>query len=137
MVYSRGTRASAYQSVATHSGVAMDDPHRLTLMLLDGALARLAAARGCIEHNVPGEKAKLLHRSIEIIQELRGSLDLSAGGQIAANLDELYDYIERRLLKANLESNPQIIAEVSSLVQTIRDGWAEIHVDARSRPTGT
>jgi flagellar protein FliS len=133
MAYPRGTSVSAYQSVATHGGVAASDPHGLVLMLLDGALERLSAARGCMEHHKAGEKVRLLHRVIEIVDELRGSLDLSAGGEVAKNLSELYDYIARQLFKANLENNASILAEVSSLLRTIRSAWSEIPSAARSQ----
>lgn len=126
MSYPRGANVAAYQSVATHGGVAASDPHGLILMLLDGALERVSAARGCIEHKKLGDKARLLTRVVEIVDELRGSLDLSAGGEIAKNLADLYDYIARRLLKANLENNASILAEVTTLLRTIRSAWSEI-----------
>jgi flagellar protein FliS len=131
--YPRGAQLGAYQNVAAHGGVAAADPHGLVLMLMDGALQRLAAARGCTERGKLVEKSQLLHRVVQIIGELRGSLDLSAGGQIANNLAELYDYMCRRLLKASLENSVQLLDEVSGLLREIRGAWTAIPPEARSR----
>jgi flagellar protein FliS len=129
-------KIAAYSSASAHGGVAAADPHKLTLMLMDGALERIATARGCIERNETSEKAKLLNRAVSIIGELRNSLDLSKGGAIAANLGELYDYMCRQLLKANVENKAQPLEHVTTLLRDIRDAWASIPADARTRPAG-
>jgi len=126
-------KLAAYSSVSAHSGVAAADPHRLIVMLFDGALERVAAARGCIDRNDMAEKARLLNRAVSIVGELRASLDTKAGGQIAVNLAELYDYICRRLLKANSESNAAILDEVTRLLHEIRGAWLAIPQEARAR----
>lgn len=131
--YPKASNLGAYQSAAAHGGVAAADPHGLILMLMDGALQRMAAARGCIEGGKLVEKSQLLHRVVQIIGELRGSLDLSAGGQIAGNLSELYDYMCRRLLKASLENSVPLLDEVSGLLREIRSAWSAIPAEARTR----
>ena len=68
-----------------------------------------------------------------IIGELRASLDANACVQIAANLDALYDYMCRRLLKANSESSIAILDEVSSLLHELRGAWLAIPAEARQR----
>jgi flagellar protein FliS len=125
---------AAYSSASAHGGVAAADPHKLTLMLLDGALERIVMARGCMDRNETSAKAKLLNRAVSIIGELRNSLDMSRGGQIAANLGELYDYMCRQLLKANLENKADPLEHVSSLLREIRGAWAAIPPGARTRP---
>lgn len=127
---------AAYSSVSTHGGVAAADPHRLVLMLMDGALERLAVARGCMERNEIGAKAQLINRTIQIIGELRGSLDMNAGGQIAANLSDLYDYMSRRLLNASIENDTKGFDEVTKLLHEIRSAWVEIPQQARMRAAG-
>ena len=129
--YARNTKLAAYQSVSTHGGVADADPHRLVLMLLDGALERMAIARGCVERNTGGDvarKAQLLHQCVSIITELRGSLNLSQGGPLANNLSDLYDYMMRQLMRANADSGVAVscIQEVSSLLGEIRSAWVAI-----------
>lgn len=124
--YANAARVAAYQSASAHGGVAAADPHRLILMLMDGALERIAAARGCIERQDIVEKARLLNRAVAIIGELNGSLDLKVGGEIAANLSDLYAYMSRSLLKANVENSVMLLDEVSRLLREIRDAWAAI-----------
>lgn len=129
--YSRAAPLAAYQSVATHGGVAAADPHRLVLMLMDGVLERIAQAKGCVVHGAAGDKARLLHSAVLLIDELRNSLDLGAGGEIAANLDDIYDYACRQLIKANLQSRAEILDEVAALITEIRSAWIALPADAR------
>ena len=131
--HARSSNLAAYQSAAAHGGVAASDPHRLIVMLMDGALERIAAARGCMQRKETAEKARLINRAVSIVGELRNSLDLRSGGQIAANLAELYDYICRRLLLATTENKVEMLDEVSSLLHEIRSAWLAIAPEARSR----
>jgi flagellar protein FliS len=124
--FARNSKLAAYQSVSAHGAVAGADPHRLVLMLLDGALERLAMARGCIERKDVGKKAQLLHQCTCIVAELRGSLNLAKGGALAQNLSELYEYMMRQLLKANVEGSAAGVHEVSSLLGEIRNAWVAI-----------
>ena len=128
-VYSRNANLAAYQSTAVHGGVAGADPHRLVLMLMDGALERVAISRGCIERGGKGDlgrKAAAVSQCIRIVGELRGSLDLAAGGELAKNLDGLYDYMIRRLLLANVNNDVKLLTEVASLLENIRSAWVVI-----------
>jgi len=122
----RNSKLSAYQSVSAHGGIADADPHGLVLMLLDAALERMNSARGCIERGERVRKAKLLHSCVNIILELRGSLNLEKGGSLAQNLSDLYDYMVRRLLAANLENDARPVTEVLGLLGEIRGAWAAI-----------
>jgi flagellar secretion chaperone FliS len=124
--YSRSSSLAAYQSVAAHGGVAAADPHQLITMLLDGALQRLAAARGAMDHGAIESKGRLIHRVVEIISELRASLNFEAGGEIAANMGALYDYSSRQLMRANLENRTDLLDEVSHLLREIRSAWIQI-----------
>jgi flagellar protein FliS len=124
--YSRSSPLAAYQTVAAHGGVDAADPHRLILMLMDGALERIAAAKGAIENGVPEARSRLLHRAVSIINELRASLNLESGGEIAANMADLYEYSGRQLLRANLESRTDLLDEVSHLLREIRSAWIQI-----------
>jgi len=124
---------SAYNSVAAHGGVAAADPHRLILMLMDGALERIAQAHGRLQHHELAEKNRLLHAAVSIIDELRSSLDLRMGGVIAANLDDLYDYMARQLIAANLQNKPEILDEVAHLLREIRSAWVLLPPEARTQ----
>ena len=127
----RNDKLAAYNSVAAHGGVAANDPHLLILMLMDGAMERMAMARGCLEAGDVAQKAALLQRVVAILDELRQSLDLERGGALAQNLGELYNYMERRLLSANVESKVAYIDEVRSLLGEIRQAWQAVPLELR------
>lgn len=129
--YSQAARVSAYKSIATHGAAADADPHQLICMLMDGALDRLNTARGCIARKEQVQKAALLHRVGLIVEELRASLDHSAGGEIAVNLERLYEYMARRIMMANLNGDMSAIDEVTRLLSQIRSAWGAIPADAR------
>jgi flagellar protein FliS len=131
--YAKSSNLAAYQSAAAHGGVAASDPHRLIVMLLDGAVERVVTARGCMQRNETSEKARLINRAVSIIGELRNSLDLRNGGQIAANLAELYDYMCRRLLLANTDNKVALLDEVNTLLHEIRGAWIAIAPEGRGR----
>jgi len=131
--YARNSRLAAYQSVSVHGTVAGADPHRLILMLMDGILERLAVASGCIERGELGRKAQLLHSCTTLISELRGSLNLQQGGEIARNLSELYEYMARQLLRGNIEGKVQYLKEVSGLLGEVRGAWVAIGPEVRAR----
>jgi flagellar protein FliS len=124
--YPRSTNLAAYRAVAAHSGVDAADPHRLITMLMDGALERLASARGAMEHGHAEARNRLIHRAVAIVEELRASLNLEGGGQVAANMADLYEYCGRQLVRANLENRPDMLEEVSHLLREIRGAWIQI-----------
>jgi flagellar protein FliS len=124
--YSQQAKLAAYRSVSAHGAVADADPHALVLTVIDAALTRLGAARACIERKETRRMASLLHSSVILIAELRGSLDLQKGGTLAQNLSDLYEYMTRRIMLANLNSDPAPVAEVVGLLSEIRSAWMAI-----------
>jgi len=131
--HSRGNALAAYQSVATHGGVAAADPHGLVLLLLDGALERVARARIAIQERDISEKARLINRALGIIDELRGSLDFTAGGDLARNLDGLYDYCSRQLLKGSATLTVEPLEEVARLLRHLRGTWVAVRKDDKAQ----
>jgi flagellar protein FliS len=123
-----------YNQVDTYSAVSGADPHRLVLMLMDGALGKIATARGGMERRDIAAKGEAIGQAIAIIDGLRTSLDLEAGGEIALNLDSLYDYMERRLTEANIHNDPAMLEEVAGLLNEIRAGWQAIPQEFRNAP---
>jgi flagellar protein FliS len=119
--YARGA-VSAYRRV--HAGVALDgaDAHGLVKLLMQGALDRIMQAKGCMLHGSP-EKGKMISSALAIVDELHRSLNFDAGGDIAQNLGRLYDYIQHRLLRAQLDSDATALDEVRSLLQEIKYAW--------------
>jgi flagellar secretion chaperone FliS len=129
-------KLAAYRSTSVHSGVESSDPHRLIVMMMDGALERIATARGLMNHGTGPEKAQLLHRAVAIIDELRNSLNFKAGGDVAGNLDALYDYMCRRIMQANSANKPEWLDEVSRLLGEIRTAWLQMPAQGRSQVAG-
>lgn len=117
----------AYATVGLETGVAAASPHKLVVMLYDGVIVSLLSAINNIKSANIGAKGAALSKAITIIDNgLRASLDKNAGGEIAANLDALYDYMSRRLLEANIKNDVGIIEEVRGLMADLRSAWVEI-----------
>jgi len=102
------------------------DPHRLIQMLFEGALQRIAIARGAMQQGDVAIKGNRISSAIAIIEGLRSHLDTQRGGEIAANLEALYDYMQQRLLQANLHNDIEILDEVVGLIRQIKAGWDAI-----------
>lgn len=120
------TAMRQYQSVNTQAQAIEADPHRLIQMLLEGGLTRLAQARGAMERNQAAQKGELISKAIGIVGGLRQGLDMEKGGELAANLDRLYEYMTTRLMEANLKNDPAILEEVAELLREVKTGWDAI-----------
>jgi flagellar protein FliS len=109
------------------------DPYGIARFLMDGALERIEAAR---EHLVNGEQPERqaqLRSAVMILSELRGDLDLPRGGPVAANLDDLYDYMCRRLKVADLQNGIAALDEVSHLLDALQSAWNFMPAEVRER----
>lgn len=117
----------AYATVGLETGVAAASPHKLVIMLYDGVCVALLSAINHIKNPNVAAKGAALSKAIAIIDNgLRASLDKKAGGEIAANLDSLYDYMSRRLLEANIKNDITIIEEIHGLMASLREAWVAI-----------
>lgn len=115
-----------YQNVNTQAQAVDASPHRLIQMLMEGGLTRLAQARGAMERGQFAMKGELIGKAIGIIGGLRAGLNLEEGGELAVNLDNLYDYMSRRLLEANLKNSVEPLDEVADLLRDVKSGWDAI-----------
>lgn len=115
-----------YQTVNNQAQAAEASPHRLIQMLMEGGLSRIAQARGAMEREQTAIKGELIGKSIAIIAGLRESLDHQQGGELAGNLDSLYEYMIARLTEANVSNEPAILEEVSELLRNVKQGWDAI-----------
>lgn len=115
-----------YNRTAVQTGVDAASPHRLIQMLMEGALDKVAIARGHVERGNMEQKSKHIGWAISIVGGLRSSLNLDAGGEIARNLEDLYDYMERRLTTANVENSVEMLDEVAALLRQIKEAWDAI-----------
>ncbi len=121
--------AATYQQADLYGGIESADPHRLVEMLLDGLLKHLVNAKIGIHANDMMKKCSAIDKALNILDALRNSLDFEAGEGLAQNLDDLYDYLQRSLVKANYESSQALIEEVASLVGQIKTAWSMISID--------
>ena len=132
MAYRQNTALAQYQSNGVAGAIGDASPHQLVQMLLGGALDRLAQAKGGMLRNDRAQKLQGVAKTVAIIEHLRINLDREAGGEIARNLENLYDYMVRRLLKANVDDDADIIDEVSGLLRDVKSAWDAIPMNLRT-----
>lgn len=125
-------RAYQNQSILTAS------PGQLVLLMYDGALRFMAQARAGFALDADNPRRievinTALLRTQAILNEMRANLNMEAGGEVAENLDRLYDYHLRRLMQSNLRKDEAPLIEVEGLVRTLRDAWAEMLRNTESR----
>lgn len=119
--------ANAYATVGVETGVAAASPHKLIVMLFEGAMVAVASAQHHMQSGDIAAKGKAISHAISIIDNgLRASLDKKVGGEIALNLDSLYEYMSSRLLVANLKNQPQTLDEVYQLLKGLKGAWDSI-----------
>jgi len=115
-----------YKKNAVHGSTIDASPHRLIQLLMEGVLQRVAQAKGNVKRREVEEKTINITKAINIVAGLRASLDAEQGGEIAVNLDRLYDYMLQRLMLANAGSDEEILDEVSTLMISIKLSWDSI-----------
>lgn len=120
------SKLKEYADINVQTGVESATPHRLILMLMQGALDKISIANGFLRENMNKEKGESISTAISIIGGLRDSLDHDAGGDIAANLESLYEYMTFRLMEANLHNDASILDEVHKLLSEIKGAWQAI-----------
>ena len=129
--------ANAYAKVGLETGVVAASPHKLIVMLFEGAIT---AINNGITHMKAGdiaEKGRAITKAILIVDEgMRASLDKKTGGEIAANLDSLYAYIIQCMLRANLRNDQALLEEALMLLTDLKSAWDEIgnKVGAAAQP---
>jgi flagellar secretion chaperone FliS len=115
-----------YRTVDAYGAAASSDRMQLILRMLQGALDRIATARGHMQRGEAGPKGEALGRAVRMIDGLRSCLDRDKGGEIAANLAALYEYMTRRLTEGNLRNDQRPLDEVADLLDEIRSGFEQI-----------
>jgi flagellar protein FliS len=126
--------ARAYAAVGLETKLPEADPRELILMLYDGALLAVRDGRRQIGGRDFAAKGRSLSKAIQIIEQgLRASLDRSAGGAIATQLDSLYEYMAQRVLVASVRNETAALDEVERLLVELRSAWAAIGEDKTAR----
>ena len=123
-----------YKSVDIHGQMADASSHRLIQMLLEGALEKIAKAKGNMARKEIASKGENLSLAIAIVGTLQSSLDMEKGGEIAQNLEALYDYMSRCLLEANTNNDVGKLDEVTSLLLEVKGAWDVIPDEFKTLP---
>ena len=120
-------QVNLYARVGVETGVSGASPHRLVAMLFDGFAESIATAKGALANGKIEAKGRAIARAFRIVDEgLKASLDMTAGGTLARDLDELYAYIGLRLTQANLRNDAAALDECLALMQPLREAWMSI-----------
>jgi flagellar protein FliS len=120
------TAMDQYEAISLETKVDTASQHELINMLLQGARTHIATAQGNIQRHQLKEKGEHLGRAITIIDGLKACLNHNQGGEIAENLDKLYDYIQQNILKASLHKDAELLAHVNILLANIHQAWQAI-----------
>jgi flagellar protein FliS len=119
--------ANAYARVGVETGVMGASPHRLIVLLYQGARQAIAQARMHLQQGQVPDRGKAISKAIRIIESgLQQSLNLEVGGEIAERLNALYSYMARRLLEANIKQSEAMLVEVDGLLATLEEAWIGI-----------
>lgn len=118
---------ASYRQIDVESDIRGADPHRLIVLLFDGAESALRLALVQMEANDIAGKSSSITKAIDIILTgLSASLNTEEGGELAHNLKALYDYMASRLIHANIRMDPGAIREVQHLLGEISGAWREM-----------
>lgn len=122
--------ALAYNNVSAVSGVEDADPHMLIQMLIDGAIEKTNKAKYFMKQEKIEPKGQHISWAISIINGLKSSLDTEKGGDVAANLDSLYEYCAFTLVEANANNDLSKLDSVLTVLNEVRSGWNGIREQA-------
>jgi flagellar protein FliS len=116
------------QAAATYqrNAILTASPEKLVKLLYDGAIKNLEKSRVGLADQTTArspEVGQALSRAMGILGELRASLDHAAGGQIARDLDRLYEFGLEQLSQANLTRTPSGVANTLQVMRTLQEGW--------------
>lgn len=112
-----------YKSIDLQARIEEASPYELILLLLQGARSHIASAINHIQHQQPSQKGERIGKTISILDELRNSLNHDVDSEMTDNLDQLYDYIQRILLKANLDNSIDLLQEANALLDQVHSAW--------------
>lgn len=104
-------------------------PHKLILLLYDGALTNIARAKQAIDSKKIVEANQYILKTQDIVNELLACLNEDQGGEIAQNLKNLYFYVVRQLVQANIRKQKEPLDEAETILAELRETWIRIGKD--------
>jgi flagellar secretion chaperone FliS len=107
---------------------------QILIMLYEAAIQNVKKASAAVEKRDLPAKGVAIGKAHDIINELMNTLDFEVGGQIARDLERLYNFMTEQLVKANLENNKDPLARVQKLLETLLDGWRGAVAQVNSQP---
>ena len=123
----------SYAEIGLETQILGASPERLISLRYMGARAAIGQARLHLQEGRITERGAAISKAIKIVDEgLKTGLNMEAGGEIAANLARLYDYIVRTLLMANLKADPEALETADRLLADLAEAW-QTSID---RPAG-
>jgi len=123
---------NAYLNQYKNNQVMTASPEQIMIMLYDGAIRFLAQAMKGIDDGNIELKNYGIQKAMAIVMEFRNTLDHDIGGEIAANLDALYDYMIREMIQANIKKDREKLQNVHTMLSDLRDTWKEAIIIARN-----
>ncbi|HLF11112.1 MAG TPA: flagellar export chaperone FliS [Gammaproteobacteria bacterium] len=124
--------STSYRNVTAYGSLADATPHQVVQVMFEVILARIAEARGHMERGEVQAKGEKIGKALGIVEALLMGLDKDRGGDLATNLERIYDYVSRTLLRANLENRVELLQEVMSLLREVKAGWDAIAAQSRA-----
>lgn len=125
---------SAYRDVNINTRNTSKDQHELVSMMFEGVIESVVRAKGAMLAGDIDTKVAEVTRAVRILQEgLRTSLDLENGGELAANLANLYDYCVLRLTQANATDSVDALDEVAALLKPVADAWRQMRTTTETQ----
>ncbi|WP_299008950.1 flagellar export chaperone FliS [uncultured Shewanella sp.] len=113
----------SYRKVSVESGISVASPHKIIQMLFAGALERLAQARCAIEQKDWAKKGEAIGKALSIVSGLNDSLNMEVEGEVANNLNALYDFMLQQMSAANMNNDVKAIDDVMDILKVIKEGW--------------
>ncbi|MGR6862145.1 flagellar export chaperone FliS [uncultured Aliivibrio sp.] len=116
----------AYKKVSIDSQLSAASPHKVIQMLMAGAIERLIQGKAAMQQGNTAVKGERLGKALDIVISLRTCLSMDDGGDIASNLDSLYDFMIRQISQANQNNESQPIDDVVEMLREIKSAWDQI-----------
>ncbi|MGL6258080.1 flagellar export chaperone FliS [Vibrio sp. WXL103] len=116
----------AYKKVSVDSQLSAASPHKVVQMLMAGAIERLIQGKAAMMQGNIAMKGERLGKALDIVISLRSCLSMEDGGDIARNLDQLYEFMISQISSANIANDPQPLDDVVEILREIKSAWDQI-----------